>query len=100
MIMRLIIIILIICTIPGFMQAKKMLRDDPKRNKGNLSASGAPTNYLVDQTGRIIFSHFHINDQNERTLELMISELPTIKNIKCQSWNYKFGKELSYKRQD
>ncbi len=51
------------------------LRDDPNRDKGSLSAQGAPTNYLIDQKGRIIFSKFHIGERNERTLELMISEL-------------------------
>lgn len=50
------------------------LRDDPKREKGNLAAPGAPSNYLIDQQGRIIFSNFRIDTTNERTLELMIKE--------------------------
>lgn len=50
------------------------LRDDWKREKGNLAAPGAPSNYLIDQQGRIIFSNFRIDTTNERTLELMIKE--------------------------
>jgi len=52
------------------------LRDSPNKAKGNLpDVSSAPTNYLIDQKGRVIFSNFQINDNNERMLELMISEL-------------------------
>ncbi|RYY07136.1 MAG: TlpA family protein disulfide reductase [Sphingobacteriaceae bacterium] len=50
------------------------LRDDKKRMKGNLSASSYPTNYLIDQKGRIVFSNFRIDADNEKTLELMIKE--------------------------
>lgn len=50
------------------------LRDNWKRGKGNLAAFGAPTNYLIDQKGRIVFSGFRIDAENERTLELMIRE--------------------------
>lgn len=50
------------------------LRDDWKREKGNLKAFGAPTNYLIDQKGRIVFSNFRIDASNEKTLELMIKE--------------------------
>ncbi len=50
------------------------LHDDWKRDKGNLAAFGAPTNYLIDQKGRIIFSGFSIDKENEKTLELMIKE--------------------------
>lgn len=50
------------------------LRDQP-RDRGNLPAPGVPKNYLIDQQGRIIFSNFRINKNNERMLELMISEL-------------------------
>lgn len=51
------------------------LQDDPKWKKGSLATNSASTNYLIDQKGRIIFSNFLINnDENERTLELMIKE--------------------------
>ena len=50
------------------------LHDDRGRQKGNLTADGAPTNYLIDQKGRIVFSGFRIDAENERTLELMIKE--------------------------
>jgi thiol-disulfide isomerase/thioredoxin len=43
--------------------------------QGNLVARGAPTNYLLDQQGRIIFKNFRIDGNNERLLELMIQEL-------------------------
>ncbi len=51
------------------------LHDSLGRGKGNLPADGAPTNYLIDQKGRIIFSKFRIDAENEKTLELMIKEL-------------------------
>lgn len=50
------------------------LHDNWARNKGNLPAPGAPTNYLIDQKGRIIFSGFMISKETEKTLELMIKE--------------------------
>ncbi|MVN23370.1 TlpA disulfide reductase family protein [Mucilaginibacter arboris] len=50
------------------------LQDDQGKAKGNLEASGAPTNYLIDQKGRIVFSGFKIDAENEKTLELMIRE--------------------------
>ncbi len=43
--------------------------------QGNLSARGAPTNYLIDQEGRIIFKNFRTDRHNVRSLELMISEV-------------------------
>ena len=43
--------------------------------QGNLTAIGCPTNYLLDQEGRIVFKKFRINEHNERALELMIKEL-------------------------
>ena len=49
------------------------LKDEPD-NRGNLPAPGAPTNYLLDQNGRIIFKNFRTDSNNERVLELMISE--------------------------
>jgi len=42
--------------------------------QGNLVARGAPTNYLLDVNGRIIFKNFRTDANNERTLELMIKE--------------------------
>ncbi len=51
------------------------LHDNNARKKGNMPANGAPTSYLIDQNGKIIFSGFMINDQNEGMLRLMISEL-------------------------
>ncbi|RYY06414.1 MAG: redoxin domain-containing protein, partial [Sphingobacteriaceae bacterium] len=51
------------------------LRDDRKRIKGNLDDKDTePTNFLIDQKGRIIFSRFRIEAENEKTLELMIKE--------------------------
>lgn len=50
------------------------LRDDLKRGKGTLDAQGFPTNYLLDQKGRIVFSNFRIDAENEKTLERMIRE--------------------------
>ena len=51
------------------------LAEDPKRDKGNLKSPGAPTNYLIDQEGRIIYSNFMIHGDNERMLELMIDSM-------------------------
>ncbi|HRR48507.1 MAG TPA: redoxin family protein [Bacteroidales bacterium] len=50
------------------------LKDEPDK-RGNLTAVGAPTNYLIDQNGRIVFKNFRIDADNERMLELMINEL-------------------------
>lgn len=36
---------------------------------------GEPTNFLIDGEGRIVFSNFMINGDNERMLELMISSM-------------------------
>ncbi len=47
---------------------------DEEDKRGNLIAIGAPTNYLLDQNGRIIFKNFRTDSNNERVLELMISE--------------------------
>lgn len=58
------------------------LRDEPNEAKGNLpNVQGAPANFLLDQSGRVIFSDFQITDKNERTLELMISELLKMGNV-------------------
>ena len=51
------------------------LKDEPFKDKGTLQALGAPTNYLIDEDGNIIFKNFIIGDHNERTLELMINEM-------------------------
>lgn len=50
------------------------LKDEPEK-RGNLSARGAPTNYLLDRDGMIIFRNFRTDDANEKTLELMIEGL-------------------------
>lgn len=50
------------------------VRDEPEK-RGNLTARGAPTNYLIDKNGNIVFSNFRTDEHNERTLELMIQEL-------------------------
>jgi thiol-disulfide isomerase/thioredoxin len=52
------------------------LRDSTNYAKGNLpDVRFLPSNYLIDQNGRVIFSDFQIDEKNERTLELMITEL-------------------------
>lgn len=51
------------------------LRDNGIREKGNLKASGIPTNYIIDQKGRIIFLDLQRTKEDERTLEIMIREL-------------------------
>jgi thiol-disulfide isomerase/thioredoxin len=51
------------------------LAEDAKRDKGNLPSPGAPTNYLIDQEGRIIYSNFMIHGDTERMLELMIESM-------------------------
>jgi len=50
------------------------LKDEPDK-RGNLAARGAPTNYLLDREGNIVFKNFRTDDRNERTLELMIQAL-------------------------
>jgi len=50
------------------------LKDEPEK-RGNLTARGAPTNYLLDREGNIVFKNFRTDDRNERTLELMIQAL-------------------------
>ncbi len=52
------------------------LHDSRGRMKGNLDdANSEPTNFLIDRNGRVVFSKFRINAENEKTLELMIKEL-------------------------
>lgn len=57
------------------------LNDGDKRDKGTLPSPFAPSNYLIDQYGNIIFSDFQIGKANERTLELMITELLNRKKV-------------------
>lgn len=42
---------------------------------GNLGASGYPTNYLIDKSGRIIWSKFRVDKTNHRMFELYLSEV-------------------------
>ncbi|MNK00788.1 Thiol-disulfide oxidoreductase ResA [compost metagenome] len=52
------------------------LEDVKGRDKGNLdNGNAAPTNFLIDKEGRIIFSNFRIDGDNEDQLELMINML-------------------------
>ena len=51
------------------------LKDDVNWDKKNLSAYGAPTNYLIDKEGRIVWSDFQIGSGNQRSLEIMLEEL-------------------------
>jgi thiol-disulfide isomerase/thioredoxin len=52
------------------------LIDEPNEPTLNIpKVTEIPTNFLIDQKGRIIFSNFRIDDKNEQTLELMITEL-------------------------
>lgn len=51
------------------------LRNNSTRSTSNLKAYGAPTNYLIDREGRIIFSGFQIDGSNEDSLDLMLKYL-------------------------
>lgn len=52
------------------------LAEQKGRDKGNLDNEGAaPTNFLIDQNGRIIFSNFFIHAENESHLKMMIDLL-------------------------
>ena len=52
------------------------LADSKGRDKGNLENYGAaPTNFLIDKTGRIVFSDFMIGAENESHLKMMIDLL-------------------------
>jgi thiol-disulfide isomerase/thioredoxin/tetratricopeptide (TPR) repeat protein len=42
---------------------------------------GEPTNFLIDEDGRIVFSNFMINGNNERMLELMIASMLNKKDL-------------------
>jgi len=41
----------------------------------DYGVSGEPTNFLIDQNGKIVFTDFRIEGDNHRTLELMINSL-------------------------
>jgi thiol-disulfide isomerase/thioredoxin len=41
----------------------------------NYGVRGQPTNFLLDKEGNIIFANFRTDQENERTLELMINSL-------------------------
>ncbi|WP_316788728.1 redoxin domain-containing protein [Pedobacter frigoris] len=52
------------------------------RTKGNLDNGGAaPTNFLIDQQGRVVFSNFRTDGDNEDDLELMINLLLASKTL-------------------
>ncbi|WP_443938297.1 redoxin domain-containing protein [Pedobacter sp. MW01-1-1] len=52
------------------------LEDIDGREKGNLDNFGrVPKNFLIDKNGRLLFSNFRINKNNEADLELMINLL-------------------------
>jgi thiol-disulfide isomerase/thioredoxin len=52
------------------------LNDDFYGNKGNLSTSGYPTNFLLDKEGNIITKSFYARNQSEEeSLELMIKDI-------------------------
>jgi hypothetical protein len=36
---------------------------------------GEPTNFLIDQEGKIVYSNFMINGDNEQMLEMMINSM-------------------------
>jgi thiol-disulfide isomerase/thioredoxin len=58
------------------------LEDVKGRVKGTLDNRGmAPINFLIDRDGRVIFSFFKIEENNEDELELMINMLLTGKKI-------------------
>lgn len=57
------------------------LEDVNGREKGNLDNRGAaPANFLIDKEGRVVFSNFRTDGDNEDELELMIKLL--LKNKK------------------
>jgi thiol-disulfide isomerase/thioredoxin len=55
---------------------------DDGQGKRNLSpVRVAPSNFLIDPQGRIVFSDFRVDQTNEGTLELMITDLLRLKNL-------------------
>ncbi|MGV3529752.1 MAG: redoxin family protein [Flavisolibacter sp.] len=52
------------------------LKDNDKWEKGPLNnRNAAPVNFLIDQDGKIIFSNFRTDGNNEATLEMMIRSM-------------------------
>jgi thiol-disulfide isomerase/thioredoxin len=52
------------------------LEEVRERVKGNLDNRGAaPANFLIDKQGRVIFSDFRTDGDNEEDLEMMINML-------------------------
>ncbi|MFD2599076.1 redoxin family protein [Sphingobacterium corticis] len=47
------------------------LKDNPEE-RGNLIAEAAPSNYLIDKSGKIVFKDFLVNSNNRNVLELML----------------------------
>ena len=55
------------------------LKEKRFREKGNLDNMGfAPANFLVDKSGKLIFSDFRVDGSNEADLKLMLDILTTI----------------------
>ncbi|WP_207423801.1 TlpA family protein disulfide reductase [Desertivirga brevis] len=52
----------------------------PKKYEGNLKPYGFPTNFLIDQDGKIILKNFRVDNRNKDMLELLVSELITYYN--------------------
>ncbi len=58
------------------------LEDVKGRDKGNLdNRNAAPVNFLIDQEGRVLFSNFRTDGDNEDELELMIKLLIAHKKV-------------------
>ncbi len=58
------------------------LEDVKGRDKGNLdNRNAAPVNFLIDRQGRILFSNFRTDGDNEDELELMIKLLVAHKKV-------------------
>ncbi|MGZ3929511.1 MAG: TlpA disulfide reductase family protein, partial [Mucilaginibacter sp.] len=51
------------------------LRGTAEFARNNYGVEGEPENFLIDKDGKIIFKNFRIDNNNHRTLELMISSL-------------------------
>ncbi len=49
------------------------LRANPEWALQTYKVRGEPTNFLIDQKGKIVFANFRTDESNEKTLELMIS---------------------------
>jgi thiol-disulfide isomerase/thioredoxin len=68
-----------------FMQGTKYsfipLRGNADWAEKAYKVRGEPTNFLIDGDGRIVFSNFMINANNERMLELMITSMLNKKDL-------------------